>query len=493
MPCREGEPRLTSREWEVLELMRRKMTTAQIARTLVVSPATVRSHVAAILRKLRVAGPRSRSKVARPRRAPESACSRLSFLAGEVGELAGVSGNTIGQWARWGYIRASQSAGDPHVYSVEDVTEAAMVHTLLERGVSHAQVRRAIAHLAEYGDWPLSEAPLAVTDGRARGSCCASARAPFALSPRGWQLMVGAAAAGGRPPAAQDDLEADAGSVDGDAPPPAAQRRRLRRCSRRRRLRRGGPRRRRARRRICGRSRASWACGRSRARSYALDLVDLFDPLPFAVLVGRAGVAAVLAGPPAGRARRAADDGRRGRDHAAAQAAAGRRSATSRSGTTWGPRPSPAATRPRSMSLALALVIVSPPRWRPLAAAAGGLLTVATVFSLLVARLALPERRGRRLPRGHGLGVPGHRRAAARDAAERWAAPALAAAVLGLGGRAGGLCCGPRRPSPTRRRTRRSWPARWRSPPARWCSAVASRLPQRLGRARRQRLPRARG
>jgi DNA-binding NarL/FixJ family response regulator len=39
----------------VLELMRRKMTTAQIARTLVVSPATVRSHVAAILRKLRVA------------------------------------------------------------------------------------------------------------------------------------------------------------------------------------------------------------------------------------------------------------------------------------------------------------------------------------------------------------------------------------------------------------------------------------------------------
>lgn len=54
MPSRDGEPRLTSREWEVLELMRRRMTTAQIARTLVVSPATVRSHVAAILRKLRV-------------------------------------------------------------------------------------------------------------------------------------------------------------------------------------------------------------------------------------------------------------------------------------------------------------------------------------------------------------------------------------------------------------------------------------------------------
>src|ERR687886_92584 len=60
------------------------------------------------------------------------------FLAGEAGELAGVSGNTIGQWARWGYIRASQSAGDPHVYSVEDVTEAAIVSDLLARGIRPA-------------------------------------------------------------------------------------------------------------------------------------------------------------------------------------------------------------------------------------------------------------------------------------------------------------------------------------------------------------------
>jgi DNA-binding transcriptional MerR regulator len=108
-------------------------------------------------------------------------------LAGEVGELAGVSGNTIGQWARWGYIRASQSTGDPHVYSVEDVTEAAMVHTLLERGVSHMMVRRAIAHLGEYGDWPLSEAPLAVADGRI---VLNERDGAFALSPRGWQRML---------------------------------------------------------------------------------------------------------------------------------------------------------------------------------------------------------------------------------------------------------------------------------------------------------------
>ena len=110
-----------------------------------------------------------------------------TFLAGEVGELAGVSGNTIGQWARWGYIRASRSTGDPHVYSVEDVTEAAMVHTLLERGVSHMMVRRAIAHLGEYGKWPLSEAPLAVADGRI---VLNEREGAFALSPRGWQRML---------------------------------------------------------------------------------------------------------------------------------------------------------------------------------------------------------------------------------------------------------------------------------------------------------------
>jgi DNA-binding transcriptional MerR regulator len=111
-----------------------------------------------------------------------------SFLAGEVGELAGVSGNTIGQWARWGYIRASRSSGDPHVYSVEDVAEAAMVHALLERGVSHRMVRRAIGHLGAYGRWPLSEARLAVSD---RGTLVLREdEGVYALSPRGWQRMV---------------------------------------------------------------------------------------------------------------------------------------------------------------------------------------------------------------------------------------------------------------------------------------------------------------
>ena len=111
------------------------------------------------------------------------------FLAGEAGELAGVSGNTIGQWARWGYIRPSQSDGDPHVYSVEDIAEAAVVSELLGRGVRHRVVRRAIEHLDDYGEWPLSAARLATTpDGhlvllRENGDI-------YALSPRGWQLMT---------------------------------------------------------------------------------------------------------------------------------------------------------------------------------------------------------------------------------------------------------------------------------------------------------------
>jgi DNA-binding NarL/FixJ family response regulator len=45
---------LTDREWEVLHLLRDGATTAEIANRLFVSQATVRSHVAAVLRKLKV-------------------------------------------------------------------------------------------------------------------------------------------------------------------------------------------------------------------------------------------------------------------------------------------------------------------------------------------------------------------------------------------------------------------------------------------------------
>jgi DNA-binding transcriptional MerR regulator len=113
------------------------------------------------------------------------------FLAGEAGELVGVSGTTIGQWARRGYIRASRSTGDPHVYSLEDVAEAWVVHALLERGVGHAEVRHTIAALGADTPWPLLRAPLATTEnnGAPRVVLCAPDGA-YALSGRGWQRLA---------------------------------------------------------------------------------------------------------------------------------------------------------------------------------------------------------------------------------------------------------------------------------------------------------------
>jgi len=49
-----ADVQLTSREWEVLDLLRQGLTTAKIAERLVLSPVTVRTYVHAILRKLRV-------------------------------------------------------------------------------------------------------------------------------------------------------------------------------------------------------------------------------------------------------------------------------------------------------------------------------------------------------------------------------------------------------------------------------------------------------
>jgi DNA-binding NarL/FixJ family response regulator len=46
--------RLTGREWDVLELMRKGASTVEISQRLFVSPATVRSHISSILRKLGV-------------------------------------------------------------------------------------------------------------------------------------------------------------------------------------------------------------------------------------------------------------------------------------------------------------------------------------------------------------------------------------------------------------------------------------------------------
>ena len=118
---------------------------------------------------------------------PTAARPHGRFLAGEAGELAGVSGTTIGQWARRGLIRSSISDDEPRVYSVEDVTEAAVVRALLERGVRHADVHRLIDRLAEYGRWPLSEAALATTRDPAPRIVLREDEGDWVLTARGWQ------------------------------------------------------------------------------------------------------------------------------------------------------------------------------------------------------------------------------------------------------------------------------------------------------------------
>jgi DNA-binding transcriptional MerR regulator len=121
-----------------------------------------------------------------------------AFLAAEVGELAGVSGTTVGQWARRGYIQASVSRELPHVYSVEDVAEAAIVAALLRRGVRHADVRKAIGQLRRFGSWPLSEAPLATTVEGGKPRIILHEREGTAvLTNRGWQRLAA-------PPAYED-------------------------------------------------------------------------------------------------------------------------------------------------------------------------------------------------------------------------------------------------------------------------------------------------
>lgn len=117
-----------------------------------------------------------------------------AFRAAEVGEMAGVSGTTIGQWARRGLIRSSQRDTEPRLYSVEDVAEAAIVRALLDAGATHAEIHRAVGALP--GRWPLSHAELAVTvDGRI--ARCDEEGELEVLSPRGWQFV-----ANGPPPRA---------------------------------------------------------------------------------------------------------------------------------------------------------------------------------------------------------------------------------------------------------------------------------------------------
>ncbi len=87
---------------------------------------------------------------------------RGHYTAAEVGQLAGVSGKKIGQWARRGYIRASWSDVPPLEYSYQDVAEAMVVHDLERRGIQPAAIGQAVDELRRlFGtQWPLQIAEL---------------------------------------------------------------------------------------------------------------------------------------------------------------------------------------------------------------------------------------------------------------------------------------------------------------------------------------------
>lgn len=123
---------------------------------------------------------------------------RGHYLAHEVGALSGVSGDRVGQWARRGYIRASQShPGDsPLTYSFQDVAEAMLVHELEDQGVPLELIKRTVDGTRErYGDWPLQAAPLEIDPSKTDDGVPAASLALIEGGRRlqagehGWQIL----------------------------------------------------------------------------------------------------------------------------------------------------------------------------------------------------------------------------------------------------------------------------------------------------------------
>jgi uncharacterized protein (DUF433 family) len=106
----------------------------------------------------------------------ENDTSKGIFSPFRAGALAGVSGNRVGQWARYGLITPSWYRGRPaNLYEFRDVAEAIVVHWLLDRGFTYRDIHSAIDQArAEHADWPLLSAPLGVAqhavDGDPRGT-----------------------------------------------------------------------------------------------------------------------------------------------------------------------------------------------------------------------------------------------------------------------------------------------------------------------------------
>ena len=95
---------------------------------------------------------------------PQGPEFRGIYAAHRVGALAGVSGYTIGQWARHRLIRPTYYEGRPaNLYAFNDVAEAIVIRWLLSKGFTYQQIHQAIdcAH-EEYPDWPLLRAPLGI-------------------------------------------------------------------------------------------------------------------------------------------------------------------------------------------------------------------------------------------------------------------------------------------------------------------------------------------
>ena len=87
------------------------------------------------------------------------------YLAADAARLVGVPGDRIGQWARWGHIRASISDGEPHVYAFADVAQALAVHLLLDAGFSLPVIRHAVERVGRLDGIHVVDGRLAVERG----------------------------------------------------------------------------------------------------------------------------------------------------------------------------------------------------------------------------------------------------------------------------------------------------------------------------------------
>jgi uncharacterized protein (DUF433 family)/DNA-binding transcriptional MerR regulator len=86
------------------------------------------------------------------------------YSPGMTGALAGVSGKSIGQWGRYGLIRPTVFHGRPaNLYSYFDVAEALVVRWMLDKGITHQDIRLALDGVrGEFPEWPLLNAPLGI-------------------------------------------------------------------------------------------------------------------------------------------------------------------------------------------------------------------------------------------------------------------------------------------------------------------------------------------